>query len=142
MATRLAKNFTSVNSSCNTVTFLNSKGTGIIGTLKAGAFTKKGTIKTGIANPLVAHTATSFIRYSMSSHKIEWGTSNNGVEHVTGGPVIELDTVTKLAGTATSVVFYDGATGQGSTAELLNGVLSSAQTQSFSSGWQIIVGGR
>ena len=138
----VGKNFTSVNSSCNTITFLNNKGTGIIGTLKAGAFTKKGTIKTGIANPMVAHTATSFIRYSTSSHKIEWGTSNNGVEKVTEGPLPEVGALTKLAGTATSVVFYDSASGQGATDELVNGQLSNFQAQSFSAGWQIIVGGR
>ena len=138
----LGKNFTSVNSSCNTITFLNNKGAGIIGTLKAGAFTKKGTIRTGIANPIVAHTATSFIRYSTSAHKIEWGTSNNGVEHVTQGPLPEIGALTKLAGTATSVLFYDGATGQGATDALVNGQLSNFQAQSFSPGWQIIVGGR
>lgn len=138
----LGKNFTSVNSSCNTVTFLNSKGTGIIGTLKAGIFTKKGAIKTGIANPIVVHTDTSFVRFSTSSHKIEWGTSNNGVEKVTVGPAVEVSTVTRLAGTATSAVLYDGTTGMASTAELVNGVISNSQAQSFSAGWQIIVGGR
>jgi hypothetical protein len=138
----LAKNFTSVSASCNTVTFLNKQGTGLIGTLKGGAFAKKGTIKTGVANPLVVHTATSFLRYSTSSHKIEWGTSNNGVENVTVGPAVEVSPVTKFAATATSVLLYDGTTGQGGTAELVNGSLSNGQMQSFSSGWQIIAGGR
>jgi hypothetical protein len=138
----VAKNFTSVNSSCNTVTFLNNQGAGIIGTLKGGIFTKKGTIKTGIANPMVAHTATSFIRYSTSGHNIEWGTSNNGVEHVTEGPLPEIGTLSRLAGTASSVVFYNATTGQGTTDELVNGQLSNAHPQSFSAGWQIIVGGR
>ena len=138
----LGKNFTSVNASCNTVSLLNSKGTGIIGTLKNGTFVKKGTLKTGMANALVVHTATSFMRYSKSSGKLEWGTSNNGVEHLTGGPVFDLDTVSKLAGTGTSVLSYDSSTGKTATAELVNGVLSNSEQESFTAGWQIIVGGR
>lgn len=136
------KSFTSINASCDTVTFLNSKGAGIIGTLAGGAFTKKGAIKTGITNPLVVHTDTSFLRFSTSSHKTEWGTSSNGVEHVTTGPLIRITATTKLAGTATSVLFYDAKSGQGETDELVNGVMSNFQNQSFLSGIQLIVGGR
>ena len=137
----LAKNFTSVNSSCNTVTFLNGNGSGVIGTLKGGTFTKKGSIKTGLQSPQVAHTDTSLLRFSAVAHDIEWGTSNNGAEHVTFGPQTTTG-LTKIAGTATSVLAYDAGTGDGGTAKLVNGVLGTSSPQSFGTGWQIIVGGR
>jgi hypothetical protein len=138
----VAKNFTSVNASCNTVTFLNNKGAGIIGTLEAGKFVKKGSLKTGMPGPQVAHTDSSFMRFSFSADSIEWGTSNNGAEHVTFGPKDKVVRVSKIGGTASSALLYDATTGDGSTAELLNGQTSNAHSQHFGPGWQIIVGGR
>jgi hypothetical protein len=137
----LSKNFTSVNSSCNTVTFLNKKGTGVIGTLKGGTFAKKGSLKTGFPNPQLAHTDTSFLRFTASDSGIEWGTSNNGKERVTFGPKGTAG-VTKIAGTASSVLAYDGATGETSTAKLTNGQLGLSQEETLPTGLQLIVGGR
>jgi hypothetical protein len=138
----VVKNFTSVNSSCNTVTFLNSKGSGIIGTLTGGRFTKKGSLATGFSAPQVAHTDSSFLRFTAKDAGIEAGTSNNGVEHVTFGPKGTTG-VTKIAGTATSVLAYDAGSGKGATAELVNGVVSNSQSEStLGTGWQLIVGGR
>jgi hypothetical protein len=139
---KLGQGFTSVNASCNTLTLLNNKGTGIVGTLKNGTFVKTGGLKTGIANPLVAHTATSFVRFSTSGHQIEWGTSKNGIEKVLFGPLPEVGGLIKLAGTSTSMLFYETPPSPSAAARLVDGLASDSQDVPLSPGWQIIVGGR
>ena len=140
-ASTVTKNFSAVNSSCNTVTFVNNKGAGIIGTLKGGTFTRKGALTTGIANPLIAHTDTSFMRYSSSAHTFEFGKSGNGAERVTQAPR-PTDHITKLAGTATSGFTYDAGTGLTTTAQLVNGQATHPHEFTLTTGWQVITGGR